>query len=181
MSPDPQAAPVPPTPQQILNTPMGDNDAGASSIGGYLTALLAALWEEGECFGGKRPFGNSGWESDLFLPLVKTGYISGRIDEEYGYAEDEDEDAGRALIASAIQALAPTAAALPGIYPSSPAPTSPHYRVGKKNARNLYQVDADGTETHFGCTFHEHAGPLVVEALNQWEQRKQATASEDGA
>ena len=57
--------------------------------------------------------------------------------------------------------------------PSSPAPTSPHYRTGNKNARNLYQVNPDGSETHIGCTFHEHAGPLVVEALNQWEQRKQ--------
>jgi hypothetical protein len=164
-----------PTPQQILNTPMDDNDSGADSIGGYLTALLTEIWREGECFSGKRPFGNSGWEVDLYLPLVKAGYISGTIDED-GYLDDEDRVAGCALIVSAIEALAPTGAALPGIYPSSPAPTGPHYRTGNKNGRNLYQVNADGTETHFGCMFHEHAGPLVVEALNQWEQRKQAVA-----
>jgi len=175
MSPDAQTAP---TPQQILKTPMDDNDSGASSIGGYLTALLAEVWREGECFSGKRPFGNSGWEYDLLLPLAKAGFIDVVLNED-GYFDDlprEAEQAGLALIASAIEALAPSAATVPGIYATSPSPTSPHYRVGNRNPRNLYQVDGDGTERHFGCTFDEHAGPYVVEALNQWEQRKQATS-----
>lgn len=88
------------------------------------------------------------------------------------------ESLGRVLL---TLLLANAATPDPQENPAGPAPTTPHYRTGKKNSRNLYQVNPDGTETHFACTFHEHAGPLVVEALNQWEQRKQAATTEAGA
>ena len=64
---------------KILNLPLGAeaaHDSGATTIGGYLVALLAALWDEGECFSPKRPFGNSGWERDLATPLEAAGYVS---------------------------------------------------------------------------------------------------------
>lgn len=48
----------------------------------------------------------------------------------------------------------------------------PRYRVGNRNARNLYQVNVEG-ETHLGITCTEHAGPLVVQALNDWEAVRQ--------
>lgn len=59
----------------ILRLPMQPNDSGAITIGGYLQALLARLWTDGEGFSGKRPFGNSGWEDDLLEALseVTTG------------------------------------------------------------------------------------------------------------
>jgi hypothetical protein len=39
-----------------------DSDAGDNiTIRDYLRILLETLWEEGEGFSGKRPFGNSGW------------------------------------------------------------------------------------------------------------------------
>lgn len=40
-----------------------DDDSGASTIGGYLAVLLKTLWEEGETFDSKRPFGNSDWQN----------------------------------------------------------------------------------------------------------------------
>lgn len=71
-----------------------DSDAGDDlTIRGYLRELLTTLWSEGEGFSGKRPFGNSGWSSDLFKPLVQHGFIKGVIDSD-GYLEDYDSKAG---------------------------------------------------------------------------------------
>lgn len=57
----------------------------------YMKRLLTTLFEEGEGFSGKRPFGNSGWEYDIARPLISGGYISGEIDSD-GCVEDFDED-----------------------------------------------------------------------------------------
>ena len=49
----------------------------------YLRKLLLAVWEENESFSGKRPFGNSGWEFDILLPLAKAGFVDlGELDED---------------------------------------------------------------------------------------------------
>jgi hypothetical protein len=92
-------------PSTILSTPMPPgNDAGASTVRDYLIRLLSDVWEYGEGFNGKRPFGNSGWEWELHAALAKAGHITGVFDKD-GYIEAADEDAGRALIAKAIKAL----------------------------------------------------------------------------
>lgn len=88
----------------ILDVKMEANDSGATTIRGYLTALLLRLWEEGEGFSGKRPFGNSGWGYDLYQPLIKEGFIEGSLDED-GYIEECDDDAGFKLIKKAIKQL----------------------------------------------------------------------------
>jgi hypothetical protein len=96
-----------PTPQQILDIPMEDNDSGADSIRGYLVALLTAVWEEGEGFSGKRPFGNSSWEYDLYIALANAGQVTLTLDED-GYVEEfpsDQRDIANQLIADAIQAL----------------------------------------------------------------------------
>jgi hypothetical protein len=93
-----------PTPAQILATPMDANDAHATTIRGYLVALLTELWKDGEGFSGKRPFGSSGWEVELYAALARAGHIAGRFDDD-GWLEDTDEAAGDKLIAAAIQAL----------------------------------------------------------------------------
>jgi hypothetical protein len=95
--------PGPSTPG-VLNVPMGDNDSGADTIRGYLVALAAEVWRIGEGFSGKRPFGNSGWRSDLYIPLVKAGLISGAFDSD-GYLKICDEDEGDRLINGAIAEL----------------------------------------------------------------------------
>lgn len=94
-----------PTPEQVLALPMEGNDSGADTVHGYLIALLAAVWSEGEGFSGKRPFGNSGWEWDVYTALGKAGFIQATFDEE-GFLDDCDDDAGSKLIADAIKSLA---------------------------------------------------------------------------
>lgn len=97
-------------PRLVLALSMGENDAQAGTIGEYLIGLLFALWEEKEGFSGKRPFGNSGWDGELLIPLINAGLINGRLDE-YGGIEEVDDDAGERLIADAIRALWPEAGA----------------------------------------------------------------------
>ena len=59
-----------------------DSDAGDDlTIREYLEKLLSTLWDEQEGFSGKRPFGNSGWEYDLYKPLIESKLIEGKIDE----------------------------------------------------------------------------------------------------
>jgi len=60
-----------------------DSDAGDDlTVRGYLRTLLSTVWNEGESFSGKRPFGNSGWEFDILVPLAKAGFVDlGPVDE----------------------------------------------------------------------------------------------------
>lgn len=81
-----------------------NNDAEAKTLREYFVALLTTLIHEGEGFSGKRPFGNSGWEYELFVPLVQAGLVEGEIDDEGGIY-DVDKDSAYDLINEAIQAL----------------------------------------------------------------------------
>jgi hypothetical protein len=93
------------TGSEVLAIPMKEgNDADAGTIKEYLIKLLHELWSEGEGFSGKRPFGNSGWEYELYLPLVSAGAVKGKLDSE-GYLEHVDTDAANAMIFDAIGAL----------------------------------------------------------------------------
>lgn len=95
------------TPAQVLDLPMQQNDSGADTIRGYLLALLAAVWTKGEGFSGKRPFGSSSWEGDLYVALVRSGAIDGGLDED-GYLDtlsDDEECKGDRLITEAIRSL----------------------------------------------------------------------------
>lgn len=83
------------------------NDAGAATIREYLVALARVVWDEGEGFSGKRPFGNSSWEYELYTPLAKAGLITVSWDDD-GYIDDfPDEERRKAqdLIQKAIEAL----------------------------------------------------------------------------
>lgn len=71
------------------------------TIRGYLHGLLSTLWEEGEGFSGKRPYGNSGWEYDLYVPLIKAGVVDGELDK-YGYIEDIDTPTANRVIFECI-------------------------------------------------------------------------------
>lgn len=66
---------------KIQNTEFKSNDLGIVSIRAYLHQLLTALWNQGEGFSSKRPFGNSSWEYDLLEGIAKAGY--------FPYEEDE--------------------------------------------------------------------------------------------
>lgn len=80
--------------KEVLDCPMEENDAGASTVGEYLIILLGMIWNEGESFSGKRPFGNSGWERELYIALEKSGLI-----------KEDDTYQANSLIANAIESL----------------------------------------------------------------------------
>ena len=88
----------------ILMLTMQPNDANAATVREYLLALLKEVWREGEGFNGKRPFGNSGWESELFTTLAWADLITAERDDS-GYYYGFDESEGRRLIELAIDAL----------------------------------------------------------------------------
>jgi hypothetical protein len=88
--------------------PMQENDAGAKTIGDYLKILLLTLWDEEAGFSGKRPFGNSGWQYEIYTALISAKVVNGKLDEE-GYVEDVDYNAAdsvvREIIIGAFDAL----------------------------------------------------------------------------
>ena len=89
----------------ILDLPMArGNDAGAKTIKDYFKALLKQVLTEEESFSGKRPFGNSGWMHDLYLPMVKAGIIAGEMDSD-GYLEDYDRDEALKKLLAAVKEL----------------------------------------------------------------------------
>lgn len=94
------------TPRELLDLPLPQNDAGATTIRGYLVTLLSAVWEQEQGFNGKRPFGNSGWQTDVYIPMMRAGLISGRMDEDDYYVMEMDNRAGCDLMLAAIEALA---------------------------------------------------------------------------
>lgn len=73
------------------------------SLREYLHELLSCLWNEGEGFSGKRPFGNSGWDNDVYAFLVKAGSIEGDLDED-GRLNSCDKGKGNALMAGLLTA-----------------------------------------------------------------------------
>lgn len=79
----------------VLNaTLQPGNDAGAGTVREYLVQLLALLWEEEGEFSGKRPFGNSDWQSELISAVA-----SNDVEEDFDWLETHQ------LIADAIQHL----------------------------------------------------------------------------
>ena len=57
-----------------------DSDAGQGlSVRDYFWRLLRDVWIEQDMFSGKRPFGNSGWEYDLYGPLARAGFIEASV------------------------------------------------------------------------------------------------------
>ena len=81
-----------------------DSDAGDNlTIREYFYKLLKTLWEEGDGFSGKRPFGNSGWQYDLYAPLVKHGYVDGILDEN-GYVDEIKTNNADEYISKLIEA-----------------------------------------------------------------------------
>ncbi len=88
----------------ILATPLPGNDSGADTLAGYLGALLRDVWVQGEGFSGKRPFGNSGWQYEVYFPLVKAGWVDGFVDE-YNDLDQVDTQVADAVIVRAIDRL----------------------------------------------------------------------------
>ena len=75
--------------KDYANIPMQKNDAGAETIGEYLKLLLLTLWDEEEGFSGKRPFGNSGWQHEVYTALLTARVVDGKLDED-GFVDEID-------------------------------------------------------------------------------------------
>lgn len=77
---------------EILDAKYEFRDCSAKNLRGYFHQLLCTLWDQGEGFDGKRPFGNSGWDMDICICLVATGALSGTLTYYNGYLEDYEYD-----------------------------------------------------------------------------------------
>lgn len=66
--------------KDVLNIKFNSNDLGEISIKGYLLSLLKELWVKKDRFSGKRPFGDGGWEYELYKVLVLNNVIKADID-----------------------------------------------------------------------------------------------------
>lgn len=87
----------------VLAAKMRPNDANAATVKDYLKTLLTEMWVQEEGFSGKRPFGNSGWQWELYITLVQAGFVSGEISDEE--LIQFDEKAADDAILAAIKAL----------------------------------------------------------------------------
>lgn len=70
----------------------------------YFKELLTAMWTQGEGFSGKRPFGNSGWDFDVYAGMIKNGMVKGEVDED-GYVEWCDFKKANELVYKMIDQL----------------------------------------------------------------------------
>jgi len=90
------------TNDEILEIVIESEDFGEpTTLHDYLRRLLSAVWQEAEGFCGKRPFGNSGWQYDVYAALIRNKVMPGDFDEN-GYVAETDTDAADRLIISLI-------------------------------------------------------------------------------
>lgn len=68
--------------EKVLAVKMVENDAEAETVKDYLKQLLTLVWDEEEGFDGKRPFGNSGWQHEIFESLNQCGFDEGNWDQD---------------------------------------------------------------------------------------------------
>jgi hypothetical protein len=104
-------APTPCEKPELLDFVFASSDLGRDlTIREYLIKLLSTLWNEGEGFSSKNPFGNGGWEFELYRALVKAGAVEGTLDEE-GYLDrfprESQEKANRIVFGLIDQLGAP--------------------------------------------------------------------------
>jgi hypothetical protein len=78
------------TDKEILELRFYSNDLDVEiTIKDFFKELLKKLFEDRDCFSGKRPFGNSDWDGDLCVCLIENKIVNGEIDK-YGYIENCD-------------------------------------------------------------------------------------------
>lgn len=88
---------------ELLQMPMPE----WGTLTDFLLNLLSTLWAQGESFSGKRPFGDSGWQFEVYEALVRAGHLPGTLDED-GFLEEFSANSMKAadeLVERAIWAL----------------------------------------------------------------------------
>jgi hypothetical protein len=92
--------------RRVLDLPLPpDNDAGAATVRDYLLKLLSELWRHETGFDAKKPFGNSGWQFDVYVPLIQAGLTKGTVDADGEVGDDFDYRETDRLILAAIDEL----------------------------------------------------------------------------
>ena len=80
-------------PQDALDVEFVHQDLGKITVREFFRQLLSTLWEEEDSFSGKRPFGNSCWQYDLYIGLIDAGVLEGKVfRDEDGEVEEADYD-----------------------------------------------------------------------------------------
>lgn len=75
--------------KSVLDIKFYSNDLDKElTVREFMQTLLITLFEEQDGFSGKRPFGNSCWDGDMIMALIKNKAIKGTVEEEL----DEDGD-----------------------------------------------------------------------------------------
>ena len=83
---------IPTTPTEALSLTFHSGDLNQDiTVRGYLLRLLSDLWRKEESFNGKRPFGNSGWQWEVYEALIEAGYIPGELDKDGGILDFDEE------------------------------------------------------------------------------------------
>ena len=67
----------------------------------YFVILAKTVWQEEENFSGKRPWGNSSWQYEIYAEMVRAGMVRGRLDDN-GYVDGADIKQADALILAAL-------------------------------------------------------------------------------
>lgn len=62
--------------ENALAAPLKTCDGEDTTVHYYLYKLLFTLWDDKDSFSGKRPFGNSCWEYDLYQALIIGGFVA---------------------------------------------------------------------------------------------------------
>lgn len=89
----------------VLACPMRENPSGAKNLREFFVFLAAAVWEQGDSFSGKRPWGYSSWDYDVYEALIRAGLVAGSFDED-GFVKDFDQSKADALIFAAFEEFA---------------------------------------------------------------------------
>lgn len=75
---------------------------GKITLKKYFIAMIEVFWNDPEDFNGKRPFGYSCWQDDLYQALIKNKFVEGKIDEE-GCIDELDFKEADKVIAEALE------------------------------------------------------------------------------
>lgn len=86
------------TPQEVLALPV-EGESGASTVGGFLAAVLTESWKES-----KRVFGASDWRWEAYDALAAAGLIEGERADD-GFWRTLDTAAGDRIMREAIVTL----------------------------------------------------------------------------
>lgn len=71
----------------------------------FFYEILKKLWAEQQNFNSKRLFGNSDWDGDLIVCLIKNEIIKGEVDEDGYIVHYDEEELNNVVINSIIKPI----------------------------------------------------------------------------